>query len=135
MVGSIAGLLYLWWRKRSELRVLTWWLLLLGWASAGVATLTGLLAQGDLPPQAPYSGILNWHITSGLALLVFYAALFYRVWLHRNRRRPTDPADLLDVPAARLWLTALLLAGMAIVFLSGWLGGELVYTWGVNVGK
>lgn len=134
LVGNLAGLLYLWWRPRPEFRVLTWWLLMLGWISTGVASFTGLLAQGNLPPQSPYSGVLNSHITSGLALLVLYAILFYRVWLHRNRRRPTDPADLLDVPAARPWLTLLLLLGIVIVIIGGWLGGELVYTWGVNVG-
>jgi uncharacterized membrane protein len=133
LVGSLAGLLYLWWQPRPELRVLTWWLLMLGWIGAGVAALTGLLAQGNLPPQSPYTVVLNGHITSGLALIVVYAALFYRVWLFRNRRRPTDPADLLDVPAARPLLTVLLLLGMALVAIGGWLGGELVYTWGVNV--
>jgi uncharacterized membrane protein len=135
LVGSLAGLLYLWWDQRPELRILTWWLLMLGWVGAGVAALTGLLAQGNLPPQAPYTVVLNGHISSGLALIVVYAALFYRVWLHRNRRRVTDPTDLLDVPGARLWLTLLLLLGMALVALGGWLGGQLVYTWGVNVGE
>lgn len=133
LVGSLAGLLYLWWQPRPEFRVLTWWLLPLGWIGAGVAALTGLLAQGSLPPQAPYTVVLNGHITSGLALLVVYAALFYRLWLFRNRRRSTDPADLLDVPAARPWLTLLLLLGIALVVIGGWLGGQLVYTWGVNV--
>jgi uncharacterized membrane protein len=113
--------------------VLTWWLLALGWVGAGAAALTGLLAQGGLPPQAPYTSILNGHITSGLALLVVYAAIFYRVWLFRNRRRAGDPDDLLDVPSTRGWLTLLLLMGMAIVAIGGWLGGELVYRWGVNV--
>ncbi|MCC6455488.1 MAG: DUF2231 domain-containing protein [Caldilineaceae bacterium] len=135
LVGSLAGLLYLWWKQRPELRILTWWLLMLGWIGAGVAALTGLLAQGNLPPQAPYTPVLNGHISSGLALIVVYAALFYRVWLHRNRRSATDPADLLDVPGARLWLSLLLLLGMALVALGGWLGGQLVYTWGVNVGE
>lgn len=135
LVGSLAALLYLWWQPRPEFRVLTWWLLVLGWMGAGVAALTGLLAQGNLPPQAPYSNVLNGHITSGLALLVVYAALFYRVWLFRNRRRATDPDDLLDLPTARIWLTLLLLLGMALVFVGGWLGGELVFTWGVHVGE
>ena len=134
LVGSLAGLLYLWWQPRAELRVLTWWLLALGWIGAGAAAITGLLAQGGLPPQAPYTPTLNGHITAGLALIVVYAALFYRLWIFRNRRRPTDPADLLDVAAARLWVTLLLLVGMGMVAIGGWLGGELVYTWGVNVG-
>jgi uncharacterized membrane protein len=134
IVGSVAGLLYLWWRQQPELRVLTWWLLMLGWIGAGVAALTGLIAQGNLPPQAPYTVTLNSHITSGLALILVYGIVFYRAWLHRNRR-PADPVDLLDMGAARPLLTALLLLGMALVAIGGWLGGELVYTWGVNVAK
>ena len=109
--------------------------LVFGVGGCRVAALTGLVAQGNLPPQAPYSVVLNGHITSGLALIVLYAVLFYRVWLYRNRRRPSDPTDLLDLPSARLWLTLLFVLGMALVAIGGWLGGELVYTWGVNVGE
>jgi uncharacterized membrane protein len=98
-----------------------------------VASLTGVLAQGNLPPQAPYRPVLNGHITSALATIIVYAAIFYRVWLHRNRRRASDPADLLDLPTARGWLSLLLLLGIATVAIGGWLGGELVYTWGVNI--
>lgn len=135
LVGSLAALLYLWWQKRAEFRVLAWWLLALGWVGAIAATFTGLLAQGSLPPQTPYSNVLNGHITSALATIIVYAAIFYRAWLHRNRRRSGDPTDLLDMNRLRLWLTLLLLLGMGTVALGGWLGGELVYTWGANVGK
>lgn len=135
LVGSVAALLYVWWQPRLEFRVLTWWLLALGWVGAAVASLTGLLAQGNLPPQSEYTSVLNGHITSALAVLVVYGALFYRAWLFRNRRRAGDPVDLLDAPRTRSWLTLLLLLGMAFISIGGWLGGELVYTWGVNVGE
>ncbi len=46
---------------------------------------------------------------------------------------PTDPSDLLDVRSARLLLTLLFVLGATLVIIGGWLGGELVYTWGVNV--
>jgi uncharacterized membrane protein len=39
----------------------------------------------------------------------------------------------LDDPATRLWLAALLIAGIVLVIASAWIGGHLVYTWGVNV--
>lgn len=135
LVGSITGLLYLWWQPRAEFSILTWWLLKLGWVSAIVAAVTGILAQGNLPPQAPYTAVLNGHITSGLALIVVYAIFFYRAWLHRNRRKPDQPEDLLALPSARSLLTIILLLGMALVAIGGWLGGELVYTWSVNVGE
>ena len=136
LLGSAAGLLYLarvqWLIPRADLRVLTWWPLRLGLVGAGVAIRTGLLAQSGLPPQAPYTGVLNWHIGTALAALVIYGAIFYRAWLYGNRRRADDPADLLDQPQARGWLAGLLLLGILTITASGWLGGELVYTWGVN---
>lgn len=133
IVGSGAALLYFFWSPRPFLRTLAWGSLWIGWASTGLAILTGLLAQSGLPPQAPYTGVLNGHIGGGLAVLVLYALVFYRAWIFGNRRRPTDPEDLLDAKGARGWLTTLLVVGMALVTLTGWLGGELVYTWGVNV--
>lgn len=134
LMGSLAGLLYLWWQRRPELRILTWGLLMLGWVWGGVATLTGLLAQGGLPPQTPYArgaqrAYYEWlGVAGGLC-----RALLSPVALSQPSP-PTNPADLLDVPSARLWLTGLLLLGMTLVAIGGWLGGELVYTWGVNVG-
>lgn len=136
LLGSGAGLLYVAGLRHAELRVLTWWPLRLGWLGAAAAVLTGLLAQSGLPPRAPYSAVLNGHIGSGLALLGVYAIILYRQWLwgaKRHRRGPDAPEDLLDVPSARGWVAALLALGIALVALSGWLGGELVYTWGVNV--
>lgn len=132
VLGSVAGLLYLTRWPRAELLTLTWWPLRLGWIGVGVAVLTGLLAQSGLPPQPPYAALLNWHIGTGLALLVLYAVPIYRAWVYGNRRRPDDPADLLQVGQARRWLGALLAAGLILVLVTGWLGGELVYTWGVN---
>jgi uncharacterized membrane protein len=133
LLGSAAGLLYLAGVRQADLVALTWWPLRLGWLGGAVALLTGLLAQSRLPPQAPYTDVLNWHIGASWAMLLVYAVILYRQWLYRNRRRAADPADLLDAPGARGWLAAALAAGSALVLVGGWLGGELVYTWGVNV--
>jgi uncharacterized membrane protein len=145
LLGSAAGLLYLGGVRCAALPVLTWWPLRLGWLGAALAVLTGLLAQSGLPPRAAYSDVLNWHIGSGIALLVVYGTLLYRHWLWKTRRAkamrrlapeeaPAEAAhDLLDMPAARRAVAVLLVLGMTLVAASGWLGGELVYTWGVNV--
>ncbi len=147
LLSSGAGLLYLYWQPRPELRVLTWWPMALGWIGGGLAVLTGLLAQSNLPAQPPYGAILNWHIGTGLAMLVVYGDLLYRRWLWQMRRnrgmgKPADvgtggafPQDWLDEPDARLWVTGLLLLGAALVVASGWNGGRLVYEWGVNVAR
>jgi uncharacterized membrane protein len=144
MFASCAALLYLYWRPLPQLRLLTWWLMVVGWLGNGVAILTGLLAQSGLPPQAPYQATLNWHISTGLAQFVLYGLLLYRQRLHRLRAKqpakrsrvaPTQQVndDLLDDAAQRRLLTLLLLIGLALILASGWSGGQLVYQWGVNV--
>ena len=140
LLASVAALFYLYWRPLDVLRTLTWWPMLLGWLGTLLAILTGLLAQSGLPPDAPYRTTLNWHITSGLALWVLYGLLLYWQWLLQKRpaRRTKAvqtamPPDLLQQPTWRLRLTLLLLAGIALVLASGWNGGKLVYSWGVNV--
>ena len=142
LLASAAGLLYIYWRPLDVLRILTWWPMLLGWLGALVAILTGLLAQSGLPPDAPYRATLNWHITTGLALWVLYGLLLYWQWLLQKRppRRAkakeqpvTPPPDLLQQPTQRWRVTLLLLVGIGLILASGWNGGKLVYTWGVNV--
>jgi uncharacterized membrane protein len=139
LLAAAAGLLHLYWRQHTTLRLLTWWPLLLGWLGNGVAIATGLLAQSGLPPQAPYRAVLNWHITTGLALWLVAGLLLYRAWLQGKPRRrgkgvvdPPNP-DLLLAPAARLGLTLAFVLIIFLVWVSGWNGGKLVYEWGVNV--
>lgn len=144
LLASGAGLLYLYWRPLDLLRTLTWWPMRLGWLGTLVAMLTGLLAQSGLPPDAPYRTVLNGHITSGVALWVLYGLLLYWQWLFLKkpprRSMPTPaaealsmPTDLLQVADAKLRLTVMLLLGSGLIVASGWNGGQLVYTWGVNV--
>ena len=146
LLGSVLALLYLWRLRMAQdrwvahMRWAVWLLLGLGWAGGVAAVLTGLFAQSDLPPDAPYRAVLNWHIGGGLAQLVVYGAVLYQGWLYRSARRQQQRAargdtssDLLDSPHARLWLTVLLLIGMVLVVATGWNGGILVYEWGVNV--
>jgi uncharacterized membrane protein len=140
LLASGAGLLHLYWRPLPLLRTLAWWPMLFGWGGTLVAILTGLLAQSPLPPDAPYRSILNWHISTGLALWVLYGLLLYWQWLflkkpaHRRTRVKAETlTDLLELPDARLRLTVLLLVGIGLIVASGWNGGQLVYRWGVNV--
>lgn len=151
LLASLSGLLYLYWRQLPLLISLCWTLMFLGWIGAIVACLTGLLAQRGLPPQPPYGDVLNLHITTGLAQIVAYGTLLYQRWRYpimtkqREKRmggknstlaeKPKPNAELLDQPAARWWITLLLLLGMGFVVASGWNGGRLVFEWGVNVVK
>lgn len=136
LLASGAGLLHLYWQPKACLRTLTWGPMVLGWLGTVVAILTGLLAQSGLPPQAPYRSIINWHISTGLALWVSYGYLLYQRWLYGNAHRRAKallPSDPLLAPTARLWLTLLFVFGIVLVIASGHNGGILVYEWGVNV--
>lgn len=136
LAGSASGLLHLWGRPSNELRTVAWWALTAGWIACLVAVLTGVLAQRNLPPDAAYRGILNWHISAGLAVWVVYGALLYMQWLRWMRsKRGNKTVDLLDDPQQRMVTTLLLIVGAALVCLSGWNGGVLVYEWGVNVAR
>lgn len=142
LLGSSAtALAYLHWQARPALALLTRWMLPAGWLSLLVTIITGIIDQGGLPPDAPYRTLLNLHTTSGLVLALLYGDLLYRGWLHWSRQRSgiTKPGreapigDFLDQPGRKWPLTVQLLLGIGLVVWSGWLGGELVYVWGVNV--
>ncbi len=142
LLASTTALIYLYGQPKPTLLLLTWWPMRLGWIGVGVAVLTGLLAQSDLPPQAPYQHVLNWHIGTGLGLLVSYGLLLYQQWVYgslraqkRRSRAGVSTTEWLDDKSARGWITLLLVAGIALLFASGWNGGRLVYEWGVHVAR
>ena len=140
LVGSLLALIHLFRRPAVDLRLTIWLLLGLGWLGGAVAVLTGLLAQVNLPPDAPYRPVLNFHIGTGLAVLLLYGFLLYRGWLYRGakaqkaRQKRSDPtADLLDDAGARPWIAAVVVLGALLIVATGWYGGQLVYQFGVNV--
>ena len=98
--------------------------LVLGWWAALAAVTTGTLTTALEWPLAP--GVLGWinaHALLGFALLLVYGrALLWR------RREP----GVLQGPHRRRYFL-LLVAGAALVALDGWVGGHLVYGFGVVV--
>jgi uncharacterized membrane protein len=160
LLASVAGLWLLLsdpqGRTRPGWHALIWLSMLVGWLGSLAAVITGLLAQSMLPPQAPYGSVLNWHVSSGLAVAVVYAVLLYQRWLYgsaraRQKRRKsrqlrnidstnlldTDllDTDLLDDPKWQRGCILLLIVGVTLIIVSGWQGGQLVFTWGVGMGK
>lgn len=140
LLGSALILLHLGRRAPFDLKPTIWLLLVVGWVGGGVAVLTGLLAQANLPPDAPYRTVLNVHIGSGLAVLVIYGFLLYRGWLYRGaqaqkarQRAKIDTRDLLDDAGARWWVALTATSGAVLILAAGWYGGQLVYEFGVNV--
>jgi uncharacterized membrane protein len=132
-LGSVAGLLHLYWRPMQELRTLTWIPLLIGWLGAVLAVVTGLFAQSGLPPDAPYQATLNIHVYTGFGVTILYAVVLYRRWLFGKRRGKETGMDLLEAREERVLLTVVFALGLALVLVTGAYGGQLVFQWGVNV--
>lgn len=125
---TLTGVLFLaagLWRRQVR-----WWgygqiSLLLGWLGVLAAVVTGLVDQARAPQDAAVAAIINQHITAGVALLVVAGLALY--WPLRNKQLPAGAA------AARWGYLALLALAALLVALEGWLGGRLVYEFGVGV--
>lgn len=104
--------------------------LIVGWLGCALAVASGLIdaaRQLTGPEASRDADVLAWvngHAIIGLgALLVFGRALLLR---RRN------PAILSDPRTRRVYL-GLLLAGAALLLIGGWLGGQLVYRFGLGL--
>ena len=87
-----------------------------GIAGALLAALPGFVDLLSLPPRPRKTAIA--HMLINLTAVALYAV---NLWL-----RWSNPADL-GLP---FWLS---LAGVGLLTVSGWLGGKMVYVWGVAV--
>jgi uncharacterized membrane protein len=112
-----------------DLEVSAYYCLLLGWCGAVLAVFSGLWdAWTQVYSSSNDMLLLNWvnaHAAVGLALTGVYGKA-----LLDRRRQPT----LLDDRAARRGYLRLLAVGAGLVVLNGWLGGRLVYGFGIGVG-
>lgn len=122
--GSLLALVYLLGWRRSALPAAVWLMLFLGWLGIFPAVVSGLVDRNTAPDDPAVLAVMNPHIAAGFGLLILYGLLLYE--------RLRDPA-VLDQPRRRVWLLALLLAGLALLTMEGWLGGRLVYDLGVGV--
>jgi len=98
--------------------------LLLGWFGVMAAIITGLIDQSRAPKSDAVAAVINQHITVGITLLISVGLALY--WPLRNKR-------LFYEGNARWGFLALLVIIVGLVFLEGWLGGKLVYQFGVGV--
>lgn len=99
--------------------------LLLGGLGTLAAALTGLIDQAGAPQDETVTAVINQHITSGILLAVAIGLALY--WPVRNK------SFLNDKGSVRWGYLALLLLVIFLVMVSGWLGGRLVYQFGVGV--
>jgi uncharacterized membrane protein len=104
--------------------------LLIGWLAAVVALLSGTfdavrqLIGPDVARDNALIGWVNAHAFTNLA-----ATFVYGQALLRRRRHPA----ILDDPEARRGYLRLHAIGAVLLLSGGWIGGELVYAFGLGV--
>jgi uncharacterized membrane protein len=121
LLGVLLTIGYLW-RGYPDYERFAFWSFILSWLATVVASVVGLFDQNQLEISDPRRAYANPHITAGLALLVINGVLLYM-----RLRWP-------DVLSSHRWpYLGLMLLGLIALLATGWLGGELVYRWGVGV--
>lgn len=75
--------------------------------------------QGGTPPVKP---IAQTHMAINLAAVVLYVI---NIWLRVN-----DPTNINSITSIPVLLS---IVGVALLFVSGWLGGQMVHVYGVGV--
>ncbi|MGY1901084.1 DUF2231 domain-containing protein [Nocardia gipuzkoensis] len=96
------------------------WLIAIGVLGALAAASIGLLDLLGIPRGTPAFGTGLVHMSLNLAVAVVFAVGF--LWRWSDLRAP--------VPIGPLLLSAV---GLAVLGISGWLGGKLAYHYGVRV--
>ncbi len=100
-------------------------LLVLGTACLVATVVTGFLAENSIVPPEGSTAAIARHESAGLLSLgVFLVALFWKGW---DRGRVRESAR----PLYAVWV----LAAVALVIVTAWLGGDLVYGHGVGVAR
>jgi uncharacterized membrane protein len=123
-VGSIIALAYLLGWRRPAFPVVAWAMMLLGWLSIFPAMLSGLIDRNRAPDDAATAAVMNPHIAASFGLLIVYGWLLYE--------RLRSPA-VLDQFRQRWVLMVLVILGLLLLVVEGWLGGRLVFELRVGV--
>ena len=100
-----------------------WYTLLLGLVGTVFTLGSGFVAAQSVAADSPAMTTLNLHRLLGIATFVIFGAL--ALWSWRSKGVFTGNR--------RLFFTTLQVAGVALIVAVGFYGGELVYTYGVNV--
>lgn len=110
--------------EEPDLRTAGWWTLLFGTLAAAFSVVSGYDAAAGAPRSSPVADAVVLHRNLGIAALVAFAAC--ALW--RGARRGRIPDDRL---APLYWATALV--GVALVTVTAYYGGVLVFRFGVGV--
>jgi len=117
----VADVIYLW-RGNTGWEWMASWTLLAGCLGAVAAGVFGIIDYFSITDKK-VSNIAAWHARFNVLALLLFAGSWYM-------RRGVDFAN----PNGKLTIPiALSVAGVIVVTISGWLGGELVFKHGVGV--
>lgn len=100
-----------------------YWLIAIGLIGAVIAALFGLMDLLTIPRGTRALRVGLTHMGINLAIVGLFIADFF--WRHSN-----DNFSAAKTPAGQLALSAV---GVALLLVSGWLGGMLSYRYGVRV--
>ena len=100
-----------------------WYTLLLGLAGTLLTLITGFLDAQRVPLDSPAMATLNIHRALGIATFVLFGAL--ALWSWRSKGALNG--------GKRTLYTVLQTVGVALIVTVGFLGGELVYAFGIGV--
>ena len=112
--------------RRAGLRSAAWLLLVLGTIGAIAATVTGLLAHLAYEDDSILLSAIDRHQYLGFAVTALFVGL--TVWRWRSMRRRGGN----DVGGTRAYLVVALV-GLAVLTLTGFVGGNLLTEWGIGV--
>lgn len=106
-----------------DLNQAAWYTLLLGLTGAALTLITGFLDAQRVPLNSPAISTLNIHRALGISTFVIFGAL--AIWSWRSKGAIGG--------RSRTLYTVLQVVGVALIATVGFLGGELVYTFGLGV--
>ena len=109
--------------KQDFLRKASTWLLGLGFLGGLVATATGVLAEEAAEDSGVPESAIELHESLAFATLGAFALMIAIRWLQRKRNIPHNV------------LLAVGLIGVALLGLTGYFGGDLVYRYGAGVDR
>ena len=112
--------------RRAGLRSGAWLLLVLGTIGAIAATVTGLLAHLAYEDDSILLSAIDRHQYLGFAVTALFVGL--TVWRWRSMRHRGGN----DVGGTRAYLVVALV-GLAVLTLTGFVGGNLLTEWGIGV--
>jgi uncharacterized membrane protein len=119
-VFEVAG----WYGKKPEWSQVGWWLQLVGTLGVVCAALSGVVAEASAGPALLRAAdIFAWHEQLAFGTSAFFSFLIFFRFSSRRALPPGWP---------RLYLLALG-AGVGLLLLTGWLGGELVFGYGIGM--